>query len=268
MDRISVVIPTYNRADYIIRSVKSALEQTVKPYEIIVVDDGSTDNTKEKIDELNNECIKYVYQENGGAASARNKGAEVATGDWIAFNDSDDVWRPEKLKEQIEHAHSDDKFDLIYCAYSLTSPSEKIERVPYSENISELEGNIFLSLVVMNTIGTPTVMVKRNDFLSVGGFDTGLRCIEDWDFAVRFSKEHKIGFVNKVLVDAYTVDSGVSTNISEMFSVRCKMIAENKDVLLSNNIFDRAVSIMFEAAERMGCLEQVQKMLMLYLKGC
>lgn len=268
MDRISVVIPTYNRADYIIRSVKSALEQTVEPYEIIVVDDGSTDNTKEKIDELNNECIKYVYQENGGAASARNKGAEVATGDWIAFNDSDDVWRPEKLKEQMDHAMRNSDYALIYCAYSYNSPIEKIARVPMSTNIDELEGDIYLNLIVMNTIGTPTVMVRRKDFLNVGGFDSNLKCLEDWEFAVRFSKNRKIGFVDKVLVDAYTVDRGVSTNISEMYNVRCKMIAENKEALIQNNLFDRAVSIMFVNAEKMGCLEQVQKMLMLYLKGC
>ena len=267
MDKISVVIPTYNRADHIVKSVQSVLDQTHKADEIIIVDDGSTDDTKERIDSLHESCIRYVKQENAGASVARNKGAEIASGDWIAFNDSDDVWRPDKLEEQIKKAAENPEFDLIYSAYSFNSPTEKIDRVPYIQDECSLQGDIFLNLLVMNSVGTPTVMVKKAAFLETGGFDVGLECLEDWYFAVRFAKSHKVGFVDKVLVDAYSEYNGVSTKQFDMFNVRCRMIAEYKDIMLENNIFDRAVTIMFDKAREIGCLEQVQKMLMLYLKG-
>ena len=103
MPNVSVVIPTYNRANLIARSIRSVLEQTVEPLEVIVVDDGSKDDTKKVIEEMNEPKVKYIYQENGGAASARNRGVQECKGDWIAFHDSDDVWHADKLEKQLKY---------------------------------------------------------------------------------------------------------------------------------------------------------------------
>jgi len=96
---ISVVIPTFNRADLILKAIESVLKQTYKASEIIVIDDGSNDETKKIIE---NYDIKYFYQRNSGVSSARNKGIKVAKYDWIAFLDSDDTWREDKLQKQVD----------------------------------------------------------------------------------------------------------------------------------------------------------------------
>lgn len=101
MSSISVIIPTFNRASQVVRAVNSALAQTLKPFEVIVVDDGSTDETVERLRVFGDE-IRYIFQENRGVSSARNRGILEARGEWIAFLDSDDTWHPEKLKRQIE----------------------------------------------------------------------------------------------------------------------------------------------------------------------
>ena len=98
--KVSVVIPTYNSSQFIVETLESVFAQTYKDYEIIVVDDGSTDNTKEVLQPYTSR-IKYIYKENGGPASARNVGIKSAQGEYIAFLDSDDRWLPEKLEKHI-----------------------------------------------------------------------------------------------------------------------------------------------------------------------
>ncbi len=101
--KVSVILPTYNRAHLIKRAIQSVLDQTYQNFEIIVVDDGSTDNTEEQVRSFNNPKIRYIrYNENKGAAFARNAGIKASRGDYIAFQDSDDEWFPHKLQRQME----------------------------------------------------------------------------------------------------------------------------------------------------------------------
>src|SRR4030042_6253183 len=101
---VSVIIPTYNRADCVTKSIDSVLSQTYNDYEIIVVDDGSTDNTRQILQSYVDKClIHYIYQDNAGCAAARNSGIRAAKGQWIAFLDSDDTWLPDKLAEQMQY---------------------------------------------------------------------------------------------------------------------------------------------------------------------
>ena len=101
--KISVIIPTFNRKVFICEAIKSVLNQTYKDWELLIIDDGSTDNTKSIIDKYSqsNPHIKYFYQENGGQGSARNLGVKVAAGNWVAFLDHDDIWLPKKLELYI-----------------------------------------------------------------------------------------------------------------------------------------------------------------------
>ena len=190
---ISVVIPTYNRAALIERAVKSVLDQSFKPLEVIVVDDGSTDNTAEIVKQINDPLVKYVYKENGGAGSARNCGVKNSLGDWIAFHDSDDVWRPHKLEIQKDYAIGHQEFDLIYSAYEIHFADGTSRKIPDENNIEYLQGDILVPLLIRNTIGTPTMLVRKESFLKTGGFDERLRCIEDWNFAIRFAENQLIG---------------------------------------------------------------------------
>jgi len=113
---VSVVIPVYNSAEYIVETIKSALAQHYKPFEVIVVDDGSTDNTKDLLEPYLHR-ISYLYKENGGPASARNTGVNNAKGEYIAFLDADDLWMPEKLARQMDVFNQDKSIGLVHTQY-------------------------------------------------------------------------------------------------------------------------------------------------------
>ena len=150
--RVTGIIPVYNGRDKVARAIESALAQTYRLHEIIVVDDGSTDDTAEIVAKF---PVKYVCQNNAGPAAARNNGASVATGDWFAFLDHDDVWRPEKTERQLQLG-VDPHVGVIYCAL------KKIDQVPINWD----------NLWARNIVGTPSgTLVRRECFLEVGGFD-------------------------------------------------------------------------------------------------
>ncbi len=271
-DDVSVIIPTFNRSKFLERSVMSVVNQTVKPTEIIIVDDGSTDDTKSVVDRLINSVtdirIIYTYQDNAGAGAARNTGVMNSSCKWIAFNDSDDEWLPTKLERQIEYSKLHPEYDMIYCSYVLIREGQQtVSIAPYTQDRKITEGSIHINLLVKNTIGTPTILMKKNDFEICGGFDSALKCIEDWDFVINFSKEHLIGYVDEVLVKAHRVDLSVSFNSGEFYNVRCRTIVENKDILIKNNRFDEAVLSLFSKAESDKCLKPVQQMFLTYLNA-
>ena len=262
---ISVIIPTYNRASLIKRAVESVLDQTVKPNEVIVVDDGSSDNTREVVESIQSPIVKYVYRENGGAGAARNTGVKEAAGDWIAFHDSDDMWRRDKLEKQAEYLKEHPDTGLVYSSYEMHLEDGTSILMPGNKDGLSLEGNIFVPLLVRNTVGAPTVVVRKDLFEKAGGFDESLRSLEDWDFAVRFARDNVIGFLNDITVDAYRVDSSVSSDTADAFDFRCRMLCENRAILEADNLFEYAISEMFRHAEILGCLDTVKRMFILYL---
>ena len=145
---ISVIIPTFNRENTIIRAIESVLNQTYDKLEVIVVDDGSTDRTPDLLKNIVDERVRYYANyENVGPLGARNRGIDLARGIYVAFQDSDDVWNKDKIEKQVK-------------------------RVPSSNNdLSSLEGNIYHSLLQGNKIGIPTMLVKKDVFNEVGKFD-------------------------------------------------------------------------------------------------
>ena len=119
-EKVTVIIPTYNRAGTIAESVQSVLDQTYTNLEVLIIDDGSTDGTEAVINEFADERIKYVrLDKNGGVADARNIGVNMAKTDWIAFQDSDDVWHKDKLEKQMAYAKEYPEYALIYSKYKL-----------------------------------------------------------------------------------------------------------------------------------------------------
>lgn len=119
--KVSVVLPTYNRSERLVKAVDSVLAQSYRNFELLIIDDGSTDNTKEVVDNINDDRIKYYYKENGGFASARNFGLKKVTGDYIAFLDSDDYYMADKLKKQVECLEANQDFDVCYANYLIVN---------------------------------------------------------------------------------------------------------------------------------------------------
>ena len=266
MEKISVIIPTYNREAVIERSVRSVLQQTYSNLEVIIVDDGSTDNTEQVIAQIRDERIRYIKQENGGASSARNAGVKHATADLIAFQDSDDYWHPDKLEKQMAYWQQHPECDLIYCAFVTNFANGASPKVPAEGTWGELSGDIFRTLIVNNTIGTGTMLMKKHVFEALGGFDISLECIEDWDFALRVAEEHLIGYVDEILVDAYRMEGSLSSKTAPFYVVRCQMIAKYHKYLQETGLFNPVVEMLFRRAEGIGALDNVKKMLMIYLQ--
>lgn len=271
MNKISVVIPTYNRMNEITKSVDSVVNQTLQPDEIIIVDDGSVDDTEfvinNYINSNPNSNIRYFKKENGGASSARNYGIMKASNSIIAFHDSDDIWRSNKLEVQMEYWNSHPEYSMIYCAFTTHYDDHKDITHPNDAVWGNLEGDIQSTLLVNNTIGAPTILAYKDALIACGMFDESLRCLEDWEMVIRFAQKYQIGYVNEILVDAYQHFMGVSSNTASFYEIQCRIIAQNKDYLITNNLFDKVVSTLFSRAQKTGCLPEVQKILMIYLRG-
>ena len=260
--KISIILPAYNRENTIACSIQSILKQTWKDFELIIVDDGSTDNTCSVVETFSDSRIKYYRQENAGASSARNMGVIYSESDIIAFCDSDDTWKEDKLEKQIRFMEDNPEISLVYTAYMMHMHDKEV-RVPNEGYICDR--NILSRLLVKNTIGAPTIMVKKDVFRAVGGFDTSMKSLEDWDFAIKVAKKYQIGFIDEILVDAYDTGTGISHSIAPYFQSRCLMVTRYASDMQRLGIFDIYVSDILERAESNGILENVKRMLLMYL---
>lgn len=204
--KVSVIIPTYNTAQYITEAIDSVLNQTYEHYEIIVIDDGSTDNTKEALKDYKNK-IKYIYKHNGGPASARNAGIKNSIGENIAFLDADDLWLPQKLEKQVEYFKTHPDVGLTFSAY-LAFDENKSEKRP---NIKEkiISKDAFINLWWDNFLGTLTVMVRKACFDKVGIFDESkdIEGSEDSEMWLRIARNYRMGYINEPLA-RYRIRTG------------------------------------------------------------
>jgi GT2 family glycosyltransferase len=207
---VSAVIPTFNCARLLRHALASALAQTVPLREIIVVDDGSTDDTAEVVASLG-PAVTYVRQPNSGPSAARNRGAHMASGSWLAFLDADDQWMPDKIRRQLAAAHASPDAVLVYTATSLVyadGTRRLREAVPPAQ--------LWPLLRYRNCLTDSTVLVRRNVFLEHGGFNSDLRTCEDWDLWARIRAHHSVTYVPDALC-AYSIRPGsLSSNIDQM----------------------------------------------------
>jgi len=195
--KISVVIPTFNREAFILKAIDSIKKQSVNVDEIIVVDDGSSDNTKSL---LENSDIKYIYQKNSGVSSARNAGIKEAKNDWLAFLDSDDTWHETKIEKQIEF-HKQNKGILLSHTNELWKRNDKI--INQKKHQLKPSGFCFLQNLEACKIGPSTVMIHKDIFSKIGLFDENLIVCEDYDLWLRISKEFEIGYLEEKLMTKY-----------------------------------------------------------------
>lgn len=184
MPKVSVIIPTYNRAKFLPRAIQSVKDQSFRDFELIIVDDGSTDETPQVVQSVAGDC-RYIRKENGGSASARNAGIQESKGRYIAFLDSDDFWMPEKLAEQVKVLDANPKIGIVYARMPIINDKgETIGMKP-----AGVSGKNFKELLELwGDLPTSTVMTRRECFDKAGLFDTELTTMQDIDMWLRIAR--------------------------------------------------------------------------------
>ena len=216
MKKVSVIIPNYNYGRFLAEAIESALNQTYEPHEIIVVDDGSTDESREILEKYGDR-IRVHYQKNEGVGAARNMGAEMATGDILAFLDADDYWSPQKLEKQLAELLSDPTIGLVHCGLQYVDDKGELGE----EYLFGLSGWVATNLLRFEpVIAGPggTTLMRKDVFLEMGGYDTNkdLHPSEDWDLSYRIATKYKFGFVREPLLYYRQHGGGGHLNIARM----------------------------------------------------
>jgi glycosyltransferase involved in cell wall biosynthesis len=194
--KVSVIIPTYNRAELLREAIESVLAQTYQDFELLVVDDGSTDQTCELVAEYG-ERITYIFQKNRGVSSARNLGIRSATAGLIAFLDADDLWLPKKLEQQV--AIMEHHPDLQLC-HTEEIWIRRGVRVNPKKKHQKYSGFIFQYCLPLCVISPSSVMIRRTLFAKVGYFDERLLACEDYDLWLRITKDYPVYFIEAPLL--------------------------------------------------------------------
>jgi glycosyltransferase involved in cell wall biosynthesis len=228
---VSVIIPTYNRSRLIARAVKSVLDQTYKNFELIIVDDASTDNTEEVVSSFNDKRIRYVrHEKNKGEAAARNTGIKAARYDYIAYQDSDDEWLPEKLAKQMKLLQTaPSEVGVIYTGFWKIENHGRIY-IPFSW-VRQKNGDIYKELLKGNFIGSPAVLVKKECFNKAGLFDEKLRNLVDWEMWLRISKHYHFMCVDEPLLIAHYDLDNVSDNPGSLIDALVMVLEKNRSEL-------------------------------------
>ena len=196
MCKVSVIIPTYNRYSIVTDAIESVLQQTYTDYELIIIDDGSTDETS-NLKEIYRDEIRYIYRENGEASSARNRGIDISKGEYICFLDSDDIWKKKKLELQVEYMESHKDSNLCYTDEIWFRNGKRVNPRKKHDKYS---GMIYDKCLALCIISPSSVMLRKEIFDDVGLFDESLPVCEDYDLWLRISKDHPVFFIDKKLI--------------------------------------------------------------------
>jgi glycosyltransferase involved in cell wall biosynthesis len=202
MSLVSIIIPTYNRSQTILRAVHSVLNQTYQNFELIIVDDGSSDETEELVKSLDNSIastrkIIYLKTQNGGVSKARNLGASIARGEWLTFLDSDDEWLPEKLNLQLDFLINNPHQQVAYTQEIWIRNGVRVNpRITHQK----YSGQIFDKCVQQCFIAPSSLIIKKSLFSELNGFDEEFVVCEDYDLWLKISSLYEINLINKALI--------------------------------------------------------------------
>jgi len=208
---ISIIIPTYNRADYLKQSIESALAQTYPHYEVLVVDDGSTDNTKKIIDHFKSKSLRYIKKKHSGASATRNRGIKEAKGEFILWLDSDDVLMPGVITNYIKALQRFPKVDVFYGNIIVTDKKlNELKKLNFSDwykRNAELIKKMFRG----NCIPNPGTMIKKTCFTQVGGYDEAFLRAHDYEFWVRLLKFGQFKHIDQTVLQWRWHDKNISS---------------------------------------------------------
>jgi glycosyltransferase involved in cell wall biosynthesis len=224
MSAISIVIPAYNAEHTILKTVESVQRQTFSDFDLIVINDGSTDRTLELLQSIQDDRMKIFSYENGGLPVARNRGISHATGEFISFIDADDIWTPDKLELQLAALHKHPEAGVAYSwtAYFLDGQEESL--FPY--NPVFFEGNVYDKLLINNFVASGSnILVRRKAIESVGEFEPTLKSCEDWDFYIRLAAKWHFVVVPKHQI-LYRQSSSAMTSKVEVMEKEALRVVE------------------------------------------
>lgn len=208
---VSAIIPTYNRRDLVLRAIDCVLAQTRPVAQVIVVDDGSTDGTREALAARYGDRIEYVWQPNAGVSAARNHGLSLARGRYLALLDSDDEWLPAKTQRQVEWLEARPDYGMVLCdVLRVNADGSAIDRFRRREQLPE-DGQVLRWVLRNPALAPVSAMLRRAVYEKVGGFDASLRTAEDLDFHLRVARHFAIGVIDEPLARAIRGHDGLSS---------------------------------------------------------
>jgi len=215
---VSIIIPAYNRADFTVKTIQSVLAQTYGNIELIVVDNGSTDDTKDRL-KVFGDKIKYLYKVNRGVCAARNLGLTHAKGEFIAFLDNDDLYLPNKVELSVNFLKQRSDYGFVHTDAYLVDAEDQIVGLN-GHRKRKYQGWIRNRLLLTNFVCNPTVMLRRECFEKIGIFDEKLFIPADWDLWIRIAENYKIGYIKQPL-SKYRIASGECLNNLERTKEEC-----------------------------------------------
>ena len=244
---ISIIITTYNHCQFIAEAIESALGQTYQNIEIIVIDDGSTDNTSEIVKQY--PSVVYFYQTNKGLSAARNTGIEKATGEFILFLDADDILYPDGVSLNVQLILSNNEIAFVSGSYKYVDVHKNEE-----ESISHaIEGNHFHRLILTNYIGMHGTVLYRKTIIEKYLFDTSLKSCEDYDVYLKISKEHKVLHHTGYVAAYRRVGNSMSSNIPVMLNAALNVVKKNVKSQLSDKKIERIYKLSRERKIEIFC---------------
>lgn len=214
---VSIVLPVYNREKTIRTAVESILNQTYSDFELIIVDDGSSDKTRDVILGIDDSRVKYIFQKNSGACAARNTGIDAANGEYIAFHDSDDIWHEDKLEKQMA-VFEKENVQLVFCKLCLINDNKVVEYLP-----AEIRNGKVEKVESLFGIGTQAIIAKRVVFDSIR-FDVDMPRFQEFEMLIRIvEKGFSLYCLDEGLVDYFIGEDSISKSSSKML-IAAKLI--------------------------------------------
>lgn len=198
--KISVIIPTFNRARTLCRAIDSVLSQDYKAFELIVVDDCSQDETKDLLKKYKNKIKTIFLNKNKGVSYARNLGVEVSCGDWVSFLDSDDEWLEGKLSSQVEFIEKNKNLKIVHGEEIWVRNGVRVNQKKIHKKYG---GDIFNHCISLCVISPSTVMIEKNIYQENEGFNENYPVCEDYEFWLRLASQYKVGFVEEPIIIKY-----------------------------------------------------------------
>jgi glycosyltransferase involved in cell wall biosynthesis len=236
---VSIIVPVYNAEKTVSETINSVISQSYLNWELILVNDGSTDDSDKIVSSFSDSRINYTEQKNKGVAHARNTGLNLARGEFIAFLDSDDLWDSSKLEKSVSYLNSF-KSDLVYSKVKMFK-DDISNAISYEYVEPIIETNDYYRLLIFDYIPTLSVLLKKSVLDEIGNFDVNLNGTEDWDLWIRIAEKYQINFISDELAFYRISENGLSKNRNLHLREEFKVI--QKHVLSSNHLPKRIINL-------------------------
>ncbi|MEL7072129.1 MAG: glycosyltransferase family A protein [Cyanobacteria bacterium J06581_3] len=258
MPAISVIIPTYNAEDIVLETINSVLDQTFTDFELIIIDDGSKDRTVELAEMIDDPRIKVFAYENAGVCTARNRGIQHASGEFISFLDHDDLWTADKLELQLSALQNNPDADVAYS--QVVRMAEQRDYLVFkSSNTPLFDGSIYAHLLQGNFIGNGSnILARRKAIEAVGGFDPACPYCADWDYCLRLAAISSYVFVPKEQIIYRQIPGSMSSKVA---------IFEEQGLFMIEKLYQSA-STEFQYLKRQTLSKFYRHCTELYLERC